>query len=355
MVALPEISVQTDAHELLDSSHQELGFSLGGFTVAVRSDRLEPLKWLRWFMAVHFRTGREAGDWLVGYRCHPDLFERLADGLSCHPSRPIPSALPDGSPLLHREYLIPGTRVLLNDEFHALCFAWPDRRELLLVSRQDDEPSRFYLARAVRKLTTLHHERQGAAVLHAAAFEEGGLATLVVGPKGGGKSTYLIRHLLAGSRFITNDRALIYFHRGRVMIRGLPNVITLHPGTLGLFPQIRARLDHGRFQQVRARGTSDGCRRITSAQLCRVTGASTCASAPVARIVLPSPSPEITGTIPPDRAGILLREATFDYAKRPRVFFSSLYPVDLARFRRAADCLCDQLVTTCSCRQESWV
>ena len=354
MIAVPETSVQADTHELLDSSQQALGFSLRGFTIAVRSDRPEPLRWLRWFLDLHFHAGPAAGDWQVGYRCDPNVFERLADGLSRYPSQAIPSALPDGHPLLHREYLVPGMRVLLNDEFHALCFAWPGRRELLLVSREDDEPSRFYLARAVRKLATLHHQRQGAAVIHAAVFEEAGSATLVVAPRGGGKSTYLIHHLLAGARFITNDRALLYLHRGRVMVRGLPNVITLHPGTLELFPQLRARLDRGRFRQARAPGIADGCRRITSAQLCRAIGAPTRTSAPVARIVLPSPPPAVTRLIPPDRAAGLLREAIFDYAERPRVFFSSLYPVDLAKFRRAADFICDQLATTCPCRQESW-
>jgi hypothetical protein len=245
-------------------------------------------------------------------------------------------------------------RILLNDEFKAFCCAWPEEKTLLLVAPEDLENVRFYLSRAVRKLTTLYHNQQGAVVFHAAAFEKDGLTTLAIAPKGGGKSTFLIRHLLVGARLITNDRALAYLENGKVMIRGLPNIITLHPGTFALFPEFFSRLEKGRYRQVRARGKADGRRRITAAQLCRATRAGFRAEAAVSQVVFIDP--EIAGSVPvsPQAALATLREAIFDYAERRRIFFSSLSPVDFGKFRGAADEICELLINTGDCHYVGW-
>jgi len=344
------------ARGLLDSCHIFTGLSLRGFSVRVESNRQEALRWLRAFMSPFFRSVSDGrGEWRAGYYCDAQAFEDLARALSEHPHLDISSGLPNGRRLSHREYLVPGMRALRNDEFEAFCCAWPEQRELLLVSRQDDEPARFYLARSVRKLAVLHHQRRGAAVLHAAAFESNGAATLALAPIGGGKSTYLLRRLLAGARFISNDRSLLYAKDGRVMVSGLPNIITLHPGTFALFPEVRARLERGHYRQVRARGSDDGGRRISALQLCRLTEAPSRRSAPVGSIAFINPELTHSRPVPPDEAQSLLRESCFDYADRRRVFFSSLYPVDPERFRRAADSLFELLLATCDCRYEGWV
>ena len=343
------------AAELLETAGFSLRLSLRDFAVLVKSDKREPLAWLRWFLAPCFATSRtESGDWRITYRADAGHFAALARELSEYDSREIPSRVPGGRQVCHREYFVPGMRVLHNDEFGAFCFAWPERRELLLLAERDDEESRLYLARATRKLTTLHYERQGAAVAHACAFVRDGFATLGVAEKGGGKTTFLIRDLLAGADLISNDRVLLYREGGQVMVAGLPNIVTIRPGTLDLFPEMRDQFLRQHYQPLALRDKGDELYRITVAQLCHLTGARPAASAPVGRIVFLAADGDGGEAPSATRAAQLLKAALFDYGDRPRVFFSSLYPVEPGEFRQAADLLCDFLVNHCSCEYGNW-
>jgi hypothetical protein len=347
--------VGRQAETLLEGCADALGFSLRGFTVLARSEGSAPLQWLRAFMAPHFRTSAPGKyDWEVGYCPRAEAFEDLLAMLNSCPQEEIPSRLPNGRPLTHREFSLPGMRALYNDEFGALCCAWPEQKKLLLVAPADRENFRFYLSRAVRKLTTLHHNQQGAPVFHAAAFASAAKTSLVIAPKGGGKSTYLIRNLLSGARLITNDRALAYREGDRVAVRGLPNIITLHPGTFALFPEFFHRLEKGRYRQLRARGKEDGRRRLTAAQLCRATGASFRAKGVISEVIFISPEFSGASPVAPEETRRMLREAIFDYDDRKRIFFSSLSPVDLETFRRQADAICELLINTCDCRVQGW-
>jgi len=340
---------------MLASCAYSLRFSLRGFRVLVRGRGPEPLRWLQSFMSPYFNTSdREKADWQVGYYCDKAASQQLAETLLGYRHEVIPSRLPNGQPLSHQEFFPPGMRALYNDEFKAFCCAWAEEKRLLLVAPQDGENVRLYLSRAVRKLTTLYHNQQGAVVFHAAAFEKDGRTTLAIAPKGGGKSTFLIRNLLGGARLITNDRALAYRENGKVLVRGLPNIITLHPGTFALFPEFFSRLEKGRYHQVRARGQADGRRRITAAQLCRATDSAFRAEAAITQVVFIDP--EIAGerTASQEEALATLREAIFDYAERRRIFFSSLSPVNFDKFRRAADEICELLAAAGPCHYIGW-
>ena len=55
-----------------------------------------------------------------------------------------------------------------------------------------------------------------------------------------------------------------------------------------------------------------------------------------------------------DEALDLLKRSLFDYVDRPRVFFSSLYPVDIDKFRKDADALCEALLDNCRYRRKTW-
>jgi hypothetical protein len=358
-MAVTAITLENDvcrqAEALLAACPDALRFSLRGFSILARSEGKAPLQWLQAFMAPHFRTSPPGkADWQVGYRANEQDYENLLALLRPYPREEIPSHLPDGRPLTHREFFVPGMRVLQNDEFGALCCAWPEQKQLLIAAPADQENLRFYFARAVRKLTTLYHNSRGGVVFHAAAYEQEGATSLVIAPKGGGKSTYLIRSLLSGARLITNDRALTYLEGDKVAVRGLPNIITLHPGTFALFPEFFSRLEKGRYRQLKARGKEAGRRRITAAQLCRATGASFRTRGVISRVIFISPEFN-PAPVPPEAARALMREAIFDYAERKRIFFSSLSPVDGDAFRRQADAICERLINSCDCRYQGWV
>lgn len=329
--------------------------ALHGFRIQVDTITPDPLRWLCTFMSPHYRN-HPAGqhNWRISYRPGTAVYNEVVTALDTIPSVEIPSSIPSGRSLSHREYLLPGMRALYNDEFNAVCLAWPDEQRVAIIPSQDDEAGRLYLARAVRKLSTLYHQAHGAVVIHAAAFERGGTATLVIARKGGGKSTYLIHELLDGARFVANDRSLLYERNGNIMVRGLPNIITLHSGTFALFPQLFQRVTNNGYHNVLKRGIEDGRRRLTSSQLCRALNAPTRAEAPVAHVIFLDPSVQTRRKLEHDNILNSLQSAIFDYADRKRIFFSSLAPVDWDEFRWNADSLCEKIANHCTCSTQGW-
>lgn len=347
-------AIAAGAKELADVAPLYLRLSLLDFSVVVRSESRAPLTWLRWFTAPCFPNDAEKqGDWQISYRCNPQAFNDFTELIQQVPCQEIASLHPDGTLLRHREYQLPDMRLLYNDGFDAYCCAWPKQRKIMLLAQRDEESARLYLARATRKLMVLHYQRGGSAVFHASAYEQDGGATLGIAYKGGGKTTLLVRHLMSGAHFITNDRALIYLQNDRPMVSGLPNIVTLRPGTLELFPKLKDRLATRRYRQVKPNADRTQYR-ITSAQLCRLTEATSSPGAPVRRILFLSPEAPENRPASREEARTILREAIFDYGDRPRVFFSSLYPVDQAQFRQAADALCETLIDNCSCEFQGW-
>jgi hypothetical protein len=328
---------------------------LHGFRAQVDTVSPDPLQWLCTFMSPHYRN-HPAGqhNWRISYRPGTAIYSEVLTALEAVSALEIPSRIPGGRSLTHREYLTSDMRALYNDEFGAVCLAWPDEQRLAIIPSKDDEAGRLYLARAVRKLSTLYHQAHGAIVIHAAAFERDGTATLVIAQKGGGKSTYLIRELLDGARFVANDRSLLYERNGKIMVRGLPNIITLHSGTFSLFPQLFNRVTNNGYRNVLKRGVEDGRRRLTSSQLCRALNAPTKSEAPVARVIFLDPSVQVKKKLEGDSTAMLLQEAIFDYTDRKRIFFSSLSPVDWDEFRCNADSICEKIAASCQCYTQGW-
>jgi hypothetical protein len=296
----------------------------------------------------------ESGDWELSYLCDTQAFTLVTAALQETPYLETRARNFKRKPYLHREYHISGILLQFNDEFGAFCCAWPKQRRLLLLSPEDNESRQLFLARAARKLTVLHHQRQGAVVMHAAAFEQAGEATLVVAPRKGGKSIFLIRHLLGGAHFITNEHAFLYHHKDEIWVRGMPHVISLRRDGLAFFPKVLERLDQGSYQEIDSYKQTSDRFSINAKQLCHLTETSFCAAAPVAKIVLISPEFEEAGVLPAQQADNLLRESVFDYPERRRIFFSSIYPLDLTSFRNQVDALVGQLTGRCEIRKQGW-
>lgn len=177
--------------------------------------------------------------------------------------------------------------------------------------------------RVLRELATLHVARRGAALLHAAAIEQGGAALAFVGPKRSGKTSCLLFALGApGARFVANDRVCAWDGRP-VQVRGMPTIVNLRADALAAFPalaqrvreadpRVASRSDESRVGQPEwpRRAGSVG---LGSAAFLAASGAAACAQAPLAAIAFPRVSGRPGGfactRLPTDEALRRLRAA----------------------------------------------
>lgn len=88
-----------------------------------------------------------------------------------------------------------------------------------------------------------HTWRSGLTVLHAAGFTIGGQAVLLAGDKGAGKTSLLCGLLAAtpGAGFLSNDRMVLRRGGGTTTGIGIPTIISVRTGGLGLVPGLAAR------------------------------------------------------------------------------------------------------------------
>lgn len=115
----------------------------------------------------------------------------------------------------------------------------------------------------------------GAHVFHAGICRFEGLNILITGPSGGGKTTLTLELLSDGGKggYGSAERTLLWFDKGRLVALGIPESITVFPGTLeaiapfaDLAPGIDPALHWVREQKVRLQ-QSEIVRRTDSALL----------------------------------------------------------------------------------------
>jgi hypothetical protein len=200
-------------------------------------------------------------------------------------------------------------------EYEALYTVAGDTAELL--SPAGNGAIRTSLMRTVRELAMNHAYASGGLLLHAAAAARGNRAVLVAGESAAGKTTFLLRLLRQGAAFVANDRVLVRCDGGAVRARGMPSVVTLRPGTLDLFPAVRADLLHRRFSQrltmheaqhapATPQPWSDGRYGLSPAQFCALLQVAPRAAAAAAMLLLPrlsrEPGPSRLVRLDPDAA-----------------------------------------------------
>jgi hypothetical protein len=114
--------------------------------------------------------------------------------------------------------------------------------EARLVGHPDSSRWRFDLVLVMHELIATRL-RPTQLEIHAAGVEAGGMAVLLVGPKGAGKTTvsfHLLRSGLVG--WLANDRVFAGREAGSIAIRGVPTVLRVRAATAGEFPELRSGL-----------------------------------------------------------------------------------------------------------------
>ena len=323
-----------------------------GFRARLASNDLRALAWTKWFLAPYFARSEEPAQWQIVFRRDDALFDELACAQQELPRRAVSGWVlhaPETRPSWECQL---GDLRLLNDgEFGTVCVAWPEKRQVLIVTQFGNVRAPNAFMRAFRELASMEYQRQGAIILHTAALSRAGQAMLAMAPKHGGKTTFLIRELLNGAEFITNDRVTLVRRPDGLWAVGMPTIVSLRQGTLDLFPAVQSELDRRRvhFWRRPHRGPFVDQRSIAPTQLCSLTGALPIQEARISRILC-----LIEGTGQPRKldeseAMALLEESVFDFTDTQRHFFASLHPVDKETFCRNSRALCRELYQQAEC------
>jgi hypothetical protein len=285
--------------------------------VVVRADP-DLLAWLDEFLSPGFESREPSRGPVLSIVTDARRFESLASSdriggsVVCHTfderERPLPLVSGgEGPPHAIDRELGMAVRV-----FDSNGGSRPSRVEV--VASRDRPDARLAALRTLRELDTAAALGAGAIPLHAAAVEDEGAVSLMVGPRRSGKSTLMLDALArGGSRYVSNDRAFAWVDAGVTTARAVATIVHLRegssglvPGTSGLFEAIdsgawhyASTLSECRANRVAGRAAEgSGYRKppgIGPAQLCSLLDVQASAGGRIARIVLPRVDPGSRG------------------------------------------------------------
>ncbi len=145
----------------------------------------------------------------------------------------------------------------LDDPVRAMSYVVsPGGLGTVATYRGDRGHARVHLMRVVREYAHNHAVATGDLVLHAAAVVTRGRAVAIAGPKGTGKTTFMLRCLeIDGVTFLSNDRVVVCTADtpGRPLAAtAMPTVVSIRSGSRVLLPKMTPRLqDCGDFRLTR--------------------------------------------------------------------------------------------------------
>jgi hypothetical protein len=165
----------------------------------------------------------------------------------------------------------------------------------------------------------------------------------IAGSKGAGKTT-LLAYLAAatGARVVTNDRSVAERVNDRIVLRGVPTMVSVRPESRALVPRLYHGITHERPAHLTAaelEASRDGRRplvttrlRLSPPQLARQLGVSLADGGPLAAVLFPEPAdgPDAVELerLEPDEALRRLRVCRFGVssAKADATVFERLLP-----------------------------
>jgi hypothetical protein len=307
------------------------GITLGqlGFTVRFCSDEESTLAWTEWFLSPAFAVVDKPAEWSVVFIRDDALYESLQRLQSLVPGVQCSPYLQHGESMAPSfEYRVGELAILADGETNTFWAAAPRGKALVIVSKRENIRALTTPMRAIRELASIHHQMNGSAIVHAAAYEENGSATIVTAPKHGGKTTHLMKALVRGAKLIANDRVLLHECNGSVFALGIPTIVSLRLTTLDLFPGILDEIDRQEmhFWRIAQRPVWPDRRNVSPLQLCSLLHADATETACVRRVLFLQLGDGTPEQLPPDIAIERLHDAIFDYrCGRDQSFVAGLF------------------------------
>jgi hypothetical protein len=173
--------------------------------------------------------------------------------------------------------------VLLFDERERVIYRkLPAGNRVEVLTLPANLHARFALMRVVRELAMNRCATGHRLVVHGAALARGDSGLVIAGPKEAGKTSLLI-HCLRDptARFVANDRVVVDLDRPEPGLRGMPTIVSIRPGTLASFPELKRAVQQAGYDHrlalaetaERARVLREGhAANVSPAQFCRLLG-----------------------------------------------------------------------------------
>jgi hypothetical protein len=141
-------------------------------------------------------------------------------------------------------FTIPAKSVVLGGVQYLRCakmfLALNTAEKTITVSTQGDDlkAEELVIIELIRDLILKNEENHGVVVLHATCAYRDGLATLIIGPKGAGKSTTLLELVSKFDYlFMSGDKTFLWVEDGQLLASGWPDYPHLGLGTLSKYPK----------------------------------------------------------------------------------------------------------------------
>ncbi|WP_240479716.1 hypothetical protein [Paenibacillus wynnii] len=144
-------------------------------------------------------------------------------------------------------FTIPGIRVNKDGKEFIFCTKSQtilvfdrQKRDILICTQEVDvRHEELVYIELIRDLILKNEENHGVTVLHAACAYKNDQATLIIGPKGAGKSTMLLELVSNnGYLFMSGDKTFLWAEQGKIMASGWPDYPHLGLGTLSKHPEL---------------------------------------------------------------------------------------------------------------------
>ncbi len=226
-----------------------------GISVGIETHKDSDLSWLKEFLTPWFDLGDGVADVIVRVVVDPQRYSAL---LRQGPGqRSVDAFMMDTRVIQYPLWNTLTERPIFFDEARVLFFEVGEG-SIEIICREHEPGARLGIMRVIRELAMGAAQHAGGRFLHAAAISISGRALIIAGPRSAGKTsllTYLLSHLEAD--FLTNDRLLAMPAGEVVGLRGMPTIVSIRDGTLGLFPRLRDSLQ---TQGFTSRRTLQECR-----------------------------------------------------------------------------------------------
>lgn len=224
-------------------------FALDDLTIAACSRSPAHLAWLREFLEPDFAVGdRERVDCEVVIDEDGPRYAGLAGAGPPADAHLLDCFALDSSvvrlPIIRRD---DSATCVLDAQFDAVYVIEPRPRRVTIVTTPGNRRVRASLLRVVREFA-MNHMHGRALLLHASAIAVGDAGLVIAGHKAAGKTT-LLTYLLSrrAGRYLSNDRVLVTDGDGAQLVRNIPTVISVRPGTLEFLPEFGRRFETSGF------------------------------------------------------------------------------------------------------------
>jgi hypothetical protein len=275
-------------------------FGLGGCRFHVASEWAKPIEAARELFLWEQPADPSPSDYEIAVVVDPTIL----DDLSAVVSATAPNADLEtfaGEVFLAR-YDAPTTRVFVESGPRSMRgYAVVQRgARLAVVSATDEARYAVYVVRCMREIYLRETENRGGGVLHAACYVRNATATLIVGGKGAGKTSFVLAmSAKPGCEFLSNDRVMLTSRGDQVIATTFPMACRVGLGTIESSERLKAvfaaRAQLVRPQDAAVLSASATARQfastakleLTQRELIDKVGFTHAQSAPVGRIVFP--------------------------------------------------------------------